>query len=285
MKVLQQWTGQRPPSFLRRTCTMSHDQSYPFPQVFLVDGGGGTQHSVHPPNLVPCWSFPPAQERARSREKSRGCMGVSPGLALVVLFLFLLVFAALGFEAYQINHMQQELKELRTVQPVTEFNTPQKQIGHKPEFNGKDKDNRPAAHVIGRIEIEHFPKTLRWESKTGRAFISGAVAYRSEDGALQVNETGLYHIYSRVELIFKDCSSLFVHSVFVRRAGRPSPLTLMEAHREGFCSQQQGHPWTTDSYLGSALQLQKSDRVFVNVSHPTYLSHAYYANFFGLYKI
>lgn len=121
----------------------------------------------------------------------------------------------------------------------------------------------------------------------GRAYTSGGVAYQFEDGALQVNETGLYHIYSRVELIYKDCSptSFFVHNVFVRRGGRPSPLTLMEAHRAGFCSQQLGHSWTTESYLGSALQLQKHDRVFVNVSHPSYLTHAHYANFFGLYKI
>ncbi|XP_070765496.1 tumor necrosis factor ligand superfamily member 6 [Enoplosus armatus] len=266
---------------------MSCDQSYPFPQVFLVDGGGGPQHSAQPPSLVPCWSFPPAQERVRSRGKSRGCMGVSPGLALVVLMLFLLVFVALGFEAYQINNIQTELRKMREAKPVTEYNTAQKQIGfYEPELNEDEKD-RPAAHLMGRIEVKEFPKTLRWDPQTGRAFTSGGVAYRFQDGALQVNETGLYHIYSRVELIFKDCSptSSFVHTVFMRKAGSPSPVTLMEAHRAGFCSQRPGHAWTTESYLGSALQLQKHDRVFVNVSHPFSLSHAHYANFFGLYKI
>ncbi|KAK9519227.1 hypothetical protein VZT92_021968 [Zoarces viviparus] len=262
-------------------------QSYPFPQVFLVDGSGGPQHSGQQPSLVPCWSFPPAQERARSRGKSRGCMGVSPGLALIVLMLFLLVFVALGFEAYQINNMQAELREVKTVKPVTEFDTPQKQIAHEPETNREEKKDRPAAHVIGRIERSKFPQTLRWEPRVGRAFTSGSVAYRFEDGGLQLNESGLYHVYSRVELIFNDCSpsSSFVHSVFVRRAGHSSPLNLMEAHRAGFCSQQQGHAWTTESYLASALQLQGSDRVFVNVSQPKYLSHSHYANFFGLYKI
>lgn len=119
------------------------------------------------------------------------------------------------------------------------------------------------------------------------AYISGGISYQAEDGALRVNETGIYHIYSRVELIFKECSptSLFVHSVFVRRGARTLPLTLMETHREGFCSQQSGHPWTTDSYLASAQQLLKHDRVFVSVSHPNLLSHGHYGNFFGLYKI
>lgn len=62
-------------------------------------------------------------------------------------------------------------------------------------------------------------------------------------------------------------------------------MTLMEAHRAGFCPQPSARSWTTESYLASALQLQTHDRVYVNVSHPTFLSHAHYANFFGLYKI
>lgn len=152
-------------------------------------------------------------------------------------------------------------------------------------FSNQHERSDRISPLAGRIEKEKFSETLRWELHASQAYTSGGVAYRIQDGALQINETGLYHIYSRVELTFKDCSttSSFVHSVFVRRLGRPS--TLMEAHRAGTCSQQPGYSWTTDSYLGSALQLQKHDRVFVNVSQPRYLTHAHYANFFGLYKI
>ncbi|XP_071342801.1 tumor necrosis factor ligand superfamily member 6 [Trachinotus anak] len=194
-------------------------------------------------------------------------MGVSPCLSMVVLLLFLLVFAALGFEAYQIHKMQTELKQMRQDKPETEFNTAQKQIG--------------------RIEKVKFPQTLRWEPKAAQAFVSGGVTYRIEDGGLQVNESGLYHIYSRVELIFKECSptSSFEHSVFLRRVGHTPPLTLMKAHRAGFCSEQLQHSWTAESYLSSALNLQKYDRVFVNVSRPSFLSHSHYGNFFGLYKV
>uniref|UniRef100_A0A1A8IMJ2 Fas ligand (TNF superfamily, member 6) n=2 Tax=Nothobranchius kuhntae TaxID=321403 RepID=A0A1A8IMJ2_NOTKU len=270
---------------------MSCDQRYPLPQVFLVDEGGGSHHPSQPPNLIPCWSFPPAVERMRSREKSRGCMGISPGLAMVVLMLFLLAFAALGFEGWQILQIQKKIKDVPwkkvEPEPATDFHAPLKQIGlHKPELSGEDTTDRPAAHVIGRIGP--IPgKTLRWESRTGQAFVSGGVSYKVEDGALQVNETGLYHIYSRVELIFKGCTSTssFDHSIFVRRAGHHSPLTLMEAHRAGFCPQTAGRSWTTESYLGAALHLKIHDKVYVNVSRPEYLSHTHYANFFGLYKI
>ncbi|XP_034036745.1 tumor necrosis factor ligand superfamily member 6 [Thalassophryne amazonica] len=264
---------------------MSCEQNYPFPQVFLVDEDGGPQ----PPSLVPCWSFPPAQDERRRKRKSVGFFGVSHSLAVVVLFLFLLVFAALGFGALLIQNMQNELHDIRNRTNVEEeHHSAQKQIGfHMPEKNDIDTYTRPAAHVIGRIHKDASHKTLRWEPRVGRAFTAGGVAYRPEDGALQINETGLYHIYSRVELIFKQCSptASFVHSVFVRRAGNPSSLILMEAHRARFCSQQQAHIWTSESYLGSALPLQKLDRVFVNVSHPLYLSHGHYSNFFGLYKI
>lgn len=121
----------------------------------------------------------------------------------------------------------------------------------------------------------------------GQAYTSGGVSYQFEDGALRVNQTGIYHVYTRVELVFKGCSSTssFQHSVSVRREGQLSPLTLMRAHRAGFCPQLPARSWTTESYLASALKLHAHDRVYVEVSHPTLLSHQHYTNFFGLYKI
>lgn len=98
-----------------RTCTMSYDQTYPLPQVFFVNEGGGTQRPVPSSNLVPCWSYARPHERTRSQGRSRSCLGMSTGLALVVLMLFLLVFAALGFEAYQIQNLQKNLKEMQEV--------------------------------------------------------------------------------------------------------------------------------------------------------------------------
>ncbi|KAM6921149.1 tumor necrosis factor ligand superfamily member 6 [Xenentodon cancila] len=247
--------------------TMSGDHNYPFPQVFVVDRGGGSHNLEQPPNLIPCWSFPPAQERVR--RKRGGCLGISYSLTLILLLLFLLVFAALGFEAYQIMHIQKQLRDAGQAEPeaALEFSAPLKQIG--------------------RIEKSGFRKTLRWEPKTGQAFTAGGVVYQPEDGALQVNETGLYQVYSRVELILKNCkpTSSFEHSVFVRRVGHPTPLTLMDAHRAGFCPQHFIHSWTTESYLGSVHQFKKYDKVYVNISHPEYLSHSHYSNFFGLFKI
>lgn len=262
--------------------------------VFLVDGGGGQPQPSSPPSLVPCWSFPPAQETVRRREKSRGCMGVGTGAAVVVLLLLLLVFASLGIGVVWIKNLQTDLKEMKrmvktlnksTEDPSTQdtLNAPQKQIGgHEPwAMKKKVKEERPSAHVTGNF-TNAVGKTLLWVP----VLKAGGVEY-SKDGGLQINESGLYHIYSRVEFIFKDCSTMttFNHAVFVRRLGNKAKL--MEAIRPGFCTQEHGraHAWTVDSYLGSAQELEKYDKVFVNVSHPTLLSHEPYGTFFGLYKL
>ena len=98
---------------LSRTCTMSREQKYGYPQVFLVDAGGGSQRPGQPPELVPCWSQVAGQGSVGRRRKSPGGIGVSPGGALVVLILFLLIFAGLGFEAYQIYEIEKDLRQVR----------------------------------------------------------------------------------------------------------------------------------------------------------------------------
>ncbi|XP_020774544.2 tumor necrosis factor ligand superfamily member 6 [Boleophthalmus pectinirostris] len=222
-------------------------------------------------------------------------MGVSSRLVWVVLLLFALVFASLGLGVVWTVNLQKQLKDMKKmVQGLNRstenmINAPQMQIGlNEPPLKEDKKvdEERPAAHVIWDHKNGAIQKTLRWDPNVGRAFTTGGVSYREEDSALQVNQTGLYYIYSRVELLFGTCFSTFFfeHTVFVRRSSRNSPLTLMKAHRKGFCPSKQG-AWNTDSFLGSALQLQKDDRVLVNVSDPHLLSHEHYTNFFGLYKI
>lgn len=134
--------------------------------------------------------------------------------------------------------------------------------------SGKSQDNRS--------------KTLKWESRHGRAFTDG-ILYR--DGGLQVNETGLYFVYSRVEFLSKDCKprDSLAHIVYIKRGERL--LTLMADHREGFCQVGSKEMWTAGSNLGSMHQLRQYDWVFVNVSQPTQLSFDHQSNYFGLFKL
>ncbi|KAM9831184.1 tumor necrosis factor ligand superfamily member 6 [Neosynchiropus ocellatus] len=267
---------------------MNQNQNYPHPRVFVVDAGGGQQPLSQHPYHGPGWSFPPAQEIMRKKRKRYSFMGVSSGLVMVVLLLFLLVFVAMGYGTYQIFKMQEQLSSMAQVQRVKEFRVAEKQIGFGNQTAEKEeKPSRAAAHVIGRIETKVFQKTLRWDPHIGRAFTTGGVTYQGKEGALQVTEAGLYHIYSRVELTVLHCTTTFsfVHSVLVKRVGQPSALTLMEAHEVGFCPPRLRESWTKESYLASAVQLQRHDKVFVNVSHPRDVKHSEHANFFGLYKV
>ncbi|XP_067085781.1 tumor necrosis factor ligand superfamily member 6 [Osmerus mordax] len=265
---------------------MSCSMTTPYPQVFMVDNNRDPPSSVHPPDLVPCWMFPPAQERVRRRrEKGWPCQG---GLLLAVLFVLLLVFAALGLGALQIHRLQMELATVQQ-EISTQNGGPvlQKQVGlQEAERAREETDERPAAHVIAGSKQDGSQKTLRWEPQAGRAFTMGGVVYRA--GELQVNHTGLYQVYSRVEYFIKDCSPTdwVVHTVLLRRPGHSKDLVLMQAHREGYCrSSKDRQLWSSGSHLGSVHQLQRDDRIYVNVSRPDMISHNHNGNFFGLYKI
>lgn len=140
--------------------------------------------------------------------------------------------------------------------------------------------------VSTRKPVNH--KTLQWESRLGRAFTKG-VLYSG--GGLQVNRTGLYFVYSQVELLGNACyQGSFTHTVFVRRSEFRHPLILMEGHKEGYCRSRDRHTpqqvWTSNSYLGAVLKLNQQDWVYVNVSQPDIINPKDPNGiFFGLYEV
>ncbi|XP_061641283.1 tumor necrosis factor ligand superfamily member 6 [Phyllopteryx taeniolatus] len=273
---------------------MTCNQSHPFQQLLSMDGAQQQQQQQYYPGRLP------RGRRVTGGGGGGGGTGLIPILATTVVpLLLMLLFATLGVCGYLMYNTQTELRDLRKMsqefKQALELGRAKMQIcldeagGNKEDK--KESEEKAAAHVIGQIEKGVFSKTLRWEPDVGAAFTSGGVAYQVVDGALRVNQSGLYQIYSRVELIFKQCSptSSFFHMVFLRRSSGYPDVALMEALKAGFCSQRnelkQQHAWTADSYLASALWLCQNDRVLVNVSHPQYLSHSNHGNFFGLYKI
>lgn len=84
------------------------------PQVFMVEGRDRRQ--VHPqqhppridPGLVPCWTFPPARDKARGHHSWSG-------LITILVMVLVLVFAALALGAFQIQSLQNQLADLTKV--------------------------------------------------------------------------------------------------------------------------------------------------------------------------
>ncbi|KAI5623585.1 tumor necrosis factor ligand superfamily member 6 [Silurus asotus] len=254
-------------------------QGYTYPPVFTVDAAGGFQRQhqaagIEPPP-IPCWTFPPAQVRVKKSSRvtnSAGCL---------LIMVLLTIFAAMGLGAYQIRKLQTELLQMKEeMPPQTESNMPQKQIGYQQDYIRETK-HEPAAHLMGQSQ-DNKSKTLKWESRHGRAFTVG-VLYR--DGGLQVNDTGLYFVYSRVQFLSRACKprDSLNHIVYIKRGERV--IKLMNDHREGFCQVSKNELWAAGSHLGSIHQLRQYDWVFVNVSEPTRLSSDHQSNYFGLFKL
>ncbi|XP_072552123.1 tumor necrosis factor ligand superfamily member 6 [Salminus brasiliensis] len=266
---------------------MNGNLRYQYPQVFTVDAAAGLpqQQHLHPqmatagtePSLVPCWTFPPA----RFQTKRRGCGGMNSAAGTLLIMVLLVVFAALGLGAYQIMRLETEVAKLKQeMYKQTESSAPQKLVGHQID-EIKETKHLQAAHLIGKHQ-DTLSKTLKWESKHGRAFTNG-ILYR--DGGLQVNETGLYFVYSRVEFLARNCKrrDALAHRVYVKSKVRLQ--MLMSDHKEGFCMAGSTEVWTSGSSLGSIQQLKQGDWVFVNVSQPALLSGNYHSNYFGLFNL
>ncbi|XP_055043069.2 tumor necrosis factor ligand superfamily member 6 [Misgurnus anguillicaudatus] len=259
------------------------------PPMFLVDSGGGHpgEHQYYHqqvlgqgnPPLVPCWTFPPA----RAKMKKRGTM--NNGMTWVLIMILLLVFAALGLGAYQILRLQNQVERLTQEMPAeVESITAQKQVGLPAELI-KMKQIRAdfiGAHLIGHADQRSSSGTLNWETQLGTAFING-IQYHN--GGFQINETGYYFVYSRVEFLIYTCSHKDSHTHRVSVLRRGENRTIMEDHQEGFCKSSNNQKWMTGSHLSSLQRFQESDWLFVNVSHPLFLSKNFQNNFFGLFKI
>ncbi|XP_048064517.1 tumor necrosis factor ligand superfamily member 6 [Megalobrama amblycephala] len=274
---------------------MSSNFGHPSQPVFMVDSGGGhpkqhryyqqqmPRHTQHVPRhteppLVPCWTFPPAREEMKKRSWGR----LNGGMAWVLTLILLLVFAALALGAYQILRLQTEVERLTQERPAQmQSVAPQKQVGLNPaELNNNKR--KSAAHLIGRANQSPSSGTLLWETKHGDVFIEG---FKYSNGGLQVNESGLYFVYSRVEFLSPTCKSADYHAHKMIRQRGSRTQVIMEDHQEGLCTPGTNDPWMMGSHLGSLQHLKESDLLFVNVSHRHLLSSNYHHNYFGLFKI
>ncbi|XP_058890147.1 tumor necrosis factor ligand superfamily member 6 [Acipenser ruthenus] len=257
---------------------MQQNLSYVYPQIFLVDRGGlgGSGGSGAPgpeTTALPAWPVLPPQLK-----QGRGGRG---GCTALLLALLLLTMAGLGLGAYYILRLQQELTELRQDSTSTSSRnlTPvlEKQIGLAVE----EKETKRMAHLTVK-SANGRSETLLWEPVVGKAFTEG-MEYR--DGALLINETGQYFLYSRLLLRGTTCprDRAIVHRVFKRSGRYPAPISLLEDRKLSYCSGER--MWTSSSYLAAVMQLQKFDRVSVNVSEPQLVSLEPANTYFGIYKI
>ncbi|KAK1164289.1 tumor necrosis factor ligand superfamily member 6 [Acipenser oxyrinchus oxyrinchus] len=301
---------------------MQQNLSYVYPQIFLVDrGGSGVRGPGHrgswPRHNCPAGLASAALQLKQGRGGRGGCTAL-------LLTLLLLTMAGLGLGAYYILRLQQELTELRQVSACRSVSVCPNTLLSKPAlpvvaFKKLSIDLAllkqrafflpfPGFHKYQRPEPDASPGETNW---TG-----GGEKGNQENGASDSEECqrglgdpalgarrgqglhGGHGVPGRSAAHQRDGSILPVLAAPARGTTCPGP-----GRRAPVFKRQDATPlpspaggpqaqlllrermWTSSSYLAAVVELQKFDRVSVNVSEPQLVSLEPANTYFGIYKI
>ncbi|GAB1599789.1 tumor necrosis factor ligand superfamily member 10-like [Argonauta hians] len=165
-----------------------------------------------------------------------------------------------------------------------------------------DKENVPAAHMMGSIKSHEPPRAPgkqitigEWIYNKDLGFIQKA-NYRH--GRIVIPSTGLYFIYSQVSFLevvdIKQGNSKPPSTTspslshYLYRYNLIYPLGGEETLIQNSITKCWGHNKSFGeytSYLGAVFQLRQGDEIFVKVSNLTLLTTDRKSNYFGLFKI
>ncbi|OCT90519.1 tumor necrosis factor ligand superfamily member 14-like [Xenopus laevis] len=182
-------------------------------------------------------------------------------LALMVLAVLALVGAAI--EIYILRNLQ---RSLESTQEIMHEN-------FEAQYMTKSSDTRsppvPSAHVTDcKWTNKNTGPQLLWEPRQGSSFLH-EIQYRN--GSLLFSKTGIYFIYSKLQLRSVDCprvdaSNLFQHGVYKKSPHLQEETILME-NKKQFCETQGGKMWIGSSFLGGTFQIDKGEEVYVKMSN------------------
>ncbi|XP_053572080.1 tumor necrosis factor ligand superfamily member 14 [Bombina bombina] len=204
-------------------------------------------------------------------------------IRLVLLMLTLLALCGAATEIYILRKIQTKLEA--TQEMVNEKFGAQKMTHKQGKRNNQPP---PSAHVTGTEITGLYPeKPLQWESHFGLSFLH-QVEYL--DGSILCNKTGLYFVYSKLQLGYSNCSlksqSLFYsHQVYKKNVNIKEETILME-NKMKFCDNNRNSLWRGSSFLGGNIEIQQGDEVYVRMSQKQLIRvKDGTLTFFGLFMI
>ncbi|KAG8441485.1 hypothetical protein GDO86_007013, partial [Hymenochirus boettgeri] len=126
----------------------------------------------------------------------------------------------------------------------------------------------PSAHVTDCETTNRYPGTqLLWETRQGTSFLH-EVQYRN--GSLYCTKSGIYFIYTKLQLRCLDCSTMnsasFSHWVYKKNPNLEEDIVLMENNKR-FCDTHGGRTWVGSSFIGGSFELEQGEEIYVKVSH------------------
>ncbi|XP_051868042.1 tumor necrosis factor ligand superfamily member 6-like isoform X2 [Pristis pectinata] len=200
---------------------------------------------------------------------------------ITTVLIPILVFIALTWLAgsiFYIFKLRQDINNLKQINDNPQ-STPQKLIGTADKRETKN-DIKMAAHLTGK-ETADGSDRLMWESLLGNAFVEG-VTYK--DGALVINKTGQYFIYSKIHFRGRECQTVPLHQTILKRDNTYlMDMSLMRVREVNYCSGTGA--WMKSTFQAGIFHLNEGVELFVSVSNPTMVSPDELMTFFGLYKV
>uniref|UniRef100_A0A4W3HHV6 TNF superfamily member 15 n=1 Tax=Callorhinchus milii TaxID=7868 RepID=A0A4W3HHV6_CALMI len=125
---------------------------------------------------------------------------------------------------------------------------------------------------------------LGWEDRHGLAFTKGDLSYQNK--FLLIPQTGFYFVYSQVlfrGLENQRCEKI-IHIVTKLTPSYPEPMKLLSSTQT--ISEKSDYKWSVPIYLGAMIQLEKGDRLMVNVSSVALVDHTNeHKTFFGAFLL
>ncbi|XP_056426199.1 tumor necrosis factor ligand superfamily member 14 [Hyla sarda] len=218
-----------------------------------------------------------------SRKSGRGTLLIQA----VLLFFSLLALCGAASEIYYLMKVESSIRNLllngSATQGMIQGNVPQKMI-FRPGF--RDGPPLPSAHVTGLVVGDPSSNSpLEWEHTRGLAFLH-EVEYNN--GSLVCSKSGLYFIYSKLQLGSPKCpkdtkNSVFSHQVLKRSLN--SKIPMIESIRR-FCDIPGSSTWRGSSFLGGTFMLAKGNEVYVSMSHKNLIRvQGDTMTFFGMFMV
>ncbi|XP_069804395.1 tumor necrosis factor ligand superfamily member 14 [Dendropsophus ebraccatus] len=211
-------------------------------------------------------------------------MGRGPLLIQVLLLVFsLLAICGAASEIYYLMKVESNVQDLLSEgEGMVRGNVAQKIF--RPGF--RDGPPMPSAHVTGLVVTDVSSSSpLQWEHTRGLAFLH-EVEY--SNGSLVCPKSGLYFIYSKLQMGIPTCPSDSKNTVFTHQVVRKSlnsKIPMIENMRR-FCDTPGSSTWRGSSFLGGNFMLAKGDEVYVSMSHKNLIRvQRDTMTFFGMFMV
>ncbi|XP_051868558.1 tumor necrosis factor ligand superfamily member 6-like [Pristis pectinata] len=244
-------------------------QSYAYPQVFMVDGNPNCNPYVQ----APVWTLPTLKKR-----RKWDCKTVA---SILILNLVLLALAWVALGTVYLIDLQKDIKEIK--EDKREKSPHAEKIIGAQNVTEPPKNLKAAAHLTVGSYNNKGSNPLMWDDRLGHAFTRG-VLYK--DRGLFVNETGFFFVYSKIYFRAFRCevNKNLEHVIFKRTNRYHKDLILMETKKTSYCSLNDKE-WATNSYQAGIVFLSRGESLYVNVSYPKLVDSDESKTFFGLYKL